>query len=30
MAPLTVNARLSEEDGWDVHSDQRPVEPDGC
>ena len=25
MAPLTVNARLSEEDGWDVHSDQRPV-----
>lgn len=29
MAPLTIKAKLSEEDRRDVHSDQRPVEPDG-
>ena len=29
MAPLTINAKLSEENRRDVHSDQKPVEPDG-
>lgn len=29
MAPLTIKAKLSEENRRDVQSDQRPVEPDG-
>lgn len=29
MAPLTIKAKLSEENRRDVHSDQRLVEPDG-